>query len=85
MNRRNDVILAQFMTDESLRPDHGVPVRIIPGYVGGRCGEWLQRIWVSAKGNDRNYLIWDNRILYSFITEDDGEVASTIFARLSIR
>ena len=54
-------------------------------FVGGRCVEWLQRIQVSDKGNDRNYLVRDNRVFYSFITEDDGEVASTFFARLSIR
>ena len=41
MNRRNDVMLAQVMNDEPLRPDHGAPVIIIPGYVGGRCVEWL--------------------------------------------
>ena len=44
MNRRNDVILAQAMSDESLWPDDGAPVQIIRGYVGGRCTNWLQKI-----------------------------------------
>ena len=30
------------------------------------------------------YLTWDNRNLPSFITEENGEVASTIFAHPSI-
>ena len=34
--------------------------------------------------NDRRHLIWDKRVLYSFITEEDGEVASTMFAHPSI-
>ena len=85
MSRRNDAILAQFMTDESLPPDHGAPVRIIPGHVGDRCIDWLQKIWVSDKQIDGRCLIRDNRVLYSFITEDDGEVASTLVADLSIR
>lgn len=53
----NDVILAQFMNDVPLPPDHGHPVRvIIPGYVGGRCMEWLKKIWVSGKENNSYYL-----------------------------
>ena len=69
MNRGNDVILAQFMNDESLWPDHDAPVRMIPGYVGGQCVEWLQEIWVSDKENDGRYLIGDNGVLHRFVTE----------------
>lgn len=84
MDPTNDVILAQFMNDIPLPPDHGHPVRvIIPGYVGGRCVKWLQKIWVSDKENDSHYHIWDNRVLPSFITEKDGEFANTMFAHPS--
>lgn len=84
MDPTNDIILAQFMNDTPLPPDHGYPVRvIIPGYVGGRCVKWLQKIWVSDKENESYYHIWDNRVLPSFITEKDGEFARTMFAHPS--
>ncbi|KAI9746937.1 MAG: hypothetical protein M1835_002315, partial [Candelina submexicana] len=80
MDATNDVILAQFMNDVPLPPDHGHPVRVvIPGFVGGRCVKWLQKIWVSDKENESHYHIWDNRVLPSFITEKDGEFANTMF------
>ena len=84
MDPSNDVILAQSMNDEPLPPDHGYPVRvIIPGYVGGRCVKWLQKIWVSDKENESHHHIWDNRVLPSFITEKDGEFANTMFSHPS--
>lgn len=84
MDAKNDVILAQFMNDVLLPPDHGYPVRVvIPGYVGGRCVKWLRKIWISDKENDSYYHIWDNRVLPSFITEKDGEFANTMFAHPS--
>lgn len=84
MDPRNDIILAQFMNDMPLPPDHGHPVRvIIPGYVGGRCVKWLKRIWVSDHENDSYYHIWDNRVLPSFITEKDSEFANTMFTHPS--
>lgn len=84
MDPRNDVILAQYMNDMPLPPDHGYPVRvIIPGYVGGRCVKWLKKIWVSDQENDSHYHIWDNRVLPSFIREKDGEFADTMFTHPS--
>lgn len=81
MDPTNDVLLAYEMNDVPLPPDHGYPVRlIIPGYVGGRCVKWLSKIWISDKENDSYYHIWDNRVLPSFITEKDGEFATTMFA-----
>ncbi|KAK0710437.1 Oxidoreductase, molybdopterin-binding domain-containing protein [Apiosordaria backusii] len=48
MNPSNDVILAMYMNDLPLPPDHGYPVRlIIPGYIGGHCVKWLRRIWIT--------------------------------------
>lgn len=81
MGPTNDVLLAYEMNDVPLPPDHGYPVRLmIPGYVGGRCVKWLSKIWTSDKENDSYYHIWDNRVLPSFITEKDGEFATTMFA-----
>ncbi|KAI5368020.1 putative oxidoreductase, molybdopterin-binding domain, oxidoreductase FAD/NAD(P)-binding protein [Septoria linicola] len=81
MDPTNDVILAMEMNDVPLPPDHGYPVRLlIPGYVGGRCVKWLSKIWITDYENDSHYHIWDNRVLPSFITEKDGEFASTMFA-----
>ena len=80
MDPSNDVILAYEMNDVPLPPDHGYPVRlIIPGYVGGRCVKWLKKVWVSDHENTSHYHIWDNRVLPSFITEKDGEFATTMF------
>nr|POF13967.1 nitrate reductase [nadh] 1 [Quercus suber] len=81
MDPTNDVLLAYEMNDVPLPPDHGYPVRVmIPGYVGGRCVKWLAKIWVSEEENSSHYHIWDNRVLPAFITEKDGEFASTMFA-----
>nr|OQO24577.1 hypothetical protein B0A51_09734 [Rachicladosporium sp. CCFEE 5018] len=81
MDPSNDVLLALYMNDVPLPPDHGYPIRvIIPGYVGGRCVKWLKRIWVTDYENQSHYHIWDNRVLPSFITEKDGEFANAMFA-----
>lgn len=86
MDPRNDVILAYEMNDVPLPPDHGYPLRIlIPGYVGGRCVKWLKKIWLSDKENESYYHIWDNRVLPSFVTEKDGDFASTMFAHPSTK
>ncbi|KAK3073453.1 hypothetical protein LTS18_014436, partial [Coniosporium uncinatum] len=80
MDPANDVIVAYEMNNVPLPPDHGYPARImIPGYVGGRCVKWVNRIWVSEKENDSHYHIWDNRVLPSFVTEKDGEFAEALF------
>lgn len=80
MDPTNDVLIAYCMNDVKLPPDHGFPCRlIIPGYVGGRAVKWLARIWTSDKENSSHYHIWDNRVLPSFITEKDGEFATTMF------
>lgn len=56
MDPTNDVILAYEMNDVPLPPDHGYPCRVmIPGYVGGRCVKWVNKIWVSDKENDSYY------------------------------
>ncbi|CAI7566087.1 unnamed protein product [Penicillium palitans] len=80
MDSENDVILAYEMNNVRLPPDHGYPVRlIVPGYIGGRCVKWLQRIWVSDKENDSHFHIWDNRVLPSFIRDKDSEFSHIMF------
>ncbi|KAL1957591.1 hypothetical protein VTO42DRAFT_5702 [Malbranchea cinnamomea] len=80
MDPTNDVILAYEMNNRPIPPDHGYPVRVmIPGYVGGRCVKWLSKIWVSDKENDSYYHIYDNRVLPSFVTDQDSEFAHTMF------
>ncbi|CRK27704.1 hypothetical protein BN1708_014926 [Verticillium longisporum] len=80
MDPRNDVMLAYEMNDLPLPPDHGYPVRvIIPGHVGGRCVKWLKRVWVSEKENASYYHIWDNRVLPSFVTDNESPFAETMF------
>ncbi|BFZ57355.1 hypothetical protein PYCC9005_004407 [Savitreella phatthalungensis] len=76
----NDVLLAHEMNDRPLSPDHGYPIRvIIPGFVGGRCVKWLQKIWISTKPNDSHFHVWDNRVLPEFVTEKDGPFAEAMF------
>lgn len=80
MDPTNDVILAYHMNDLPLPPDHGFPVRVVvPGYVGGRSVKWLRRMWTSDEENDSHYHVWDNRVLPSFVTDDKGPVAETLF------
>lgn len=80
MDRTNDVILAYEMNNRPLPPDHGYPVRVmIPGFVGGRCVKWLSKIWVSDSENNSYYHIYDNRVLPSFVTDQDSEFAHTMF------
>ncbi|PKS12473.1 hypothetical protein jhhlp_000679 [Lomentospora prolificans] len=80
MDPTNDVILAFEMNNEALPADHGYPVRlVIPGWVGGRCVKWLQKIWISDKENDSYYHIYDNRVLPSSITDNDSDEAKAMY------
>jgi nitrate reductase (NAD(P)H) len=58
MDPTNDVLLAMEMNDVLLPLNHGYPVRLmISGYVGGRCINWLRRIWISDHKNRSYYHI----------------------------
>lgn len=39
----------------------------------------LQKIWISDKENESYWHIWDNRVVPSFITSQDGELANALF------
>ncbi|KAK0664557.1 nitrate reductase [NADH] [Cercophora samala] len=80
MDSANDVILAMYMNDLPLPPDHGYPVRlIIPGYIGGRCVKWLRRIWITGHENTSYYHVWDNRVMPSWVLAKDSEAAKVLF------
>ncbi|KAF5975954.1 nitrate reductase (NADH) [Fusarium coicis] len=63
MAPNSDVILAYEMNDVPLPPDHGYPVPVI----------------IPGFENESYYHIWDNRVLPSFVTEEDGPFAETLF------
>ncbi|KAF7185392.1 Nitrate reductase [NAD(P)H] [Pseudocercospora fuligena] len=80
MDLTNDVLLAYEMNDVPLPPDHGYPLRvIIPGYVGGRHVKWLEKTWISTEENQCYLHIWDNRVVPSFVTDIDSELANYFF------
>ncbi|KAF4263910.1 hypothetical protein KXW98_007982 [Aspergillus fumigatus] len=80
MDPCNDVILAYEMNDSPIPPDHGYPLRlVIPGYVGGRCVKWLEKIWVTDRENDTYYHIFDNRVVPSFVTDRFDEIGQTMY------
>ncbi|KZT22954.1 molybdopterin binding oxidoreductase [Neolentinus lepideus HHB14362 ss-1] len=80
MDKTNDVMLAYEMNGRVLHPDHGYPLRsIIPGFVGGRAVKWLKKLWVSEEESKNWYHIWDNRVLPSFVTEQDSLLAKVFY------
>lgn len=80
MDPTNDVLIAMYMNDLPLPPDHGYPVRLmIPGYIGGRCIKWLRRIWITDHENESYYHIWDNRVLPPFVRSKEDEFAKAMF------
>lgn len=80
MDPLNDVMLAYEMNDRPLHPDHGYPIRlIVPGWVGGRMVKWLKKIWISKKESTNYHHLYDNRVLPSFITENDSALAQAFW------
>ncbi|KAK3984522.1 nitrate reductase [NADH] [Cladorrhinum sp. PSN332] len=80
MDQANDVILAVYMNDLPLPPDHGYPVRlIIPGYIGGRCVKWLKKTWLSGGGDKSYYHVWGNRVVPGWVRGKGGDVAEAVF------
>ncbi|KAL2260218.1 hypothetical protein VTK26DRAFT_5856 [Humicola hyalothermophila] len=86
MDAANDVLLALYMNDLPLPPDHGYPVRLmVPGWVGGRCVKWLRRIWISDRENESYYHVWDNRVVPPFVRSREGELAEALFRHPSTK
>lgn len=50
-------LLAHTMNGETLRPDHGFPLRtVVPGYIGARSVKWLGKVVVSDRPSPNHYL-----------------------------
>lgn len=65
------MMLSYKMNGESLRPDHGRPIRVvIPGNIGGRSVKWLTRLILADKPSDNYYHIYDNRVLPTVVTPE---------------
>ncbi|OJJ35212.1 hypothetical protein ASPWEDRAFT_500372 [Aspergillus wentii DTO 134E9] len=71
MDPNRGIMLAHKMNGESLRPDHGRPLRaVVPGQIGGRSVKWLKRLIVTDTPSDNWYHIYDNRVLPTTVTPD---------------
>jgi sulfite oxidase len=68
-----EVMLADTMNGEPLRPEHGYPLRaLVPGFIGARSVKWLERITVQAD-ESRNH--FQSRAYKVFPPDEDGSTA----------
>lgn len=66
-------MLAYKMNGETLRPDHGKPLRaVIPGQIGGRSVKWLKRLIITECPSDNWYHIYDNRVLPTMVSPEES-------------
>ncbi|KAL8712043.1 MAG: hypothetical protein Q9220_003739 [cf. Caloplaca sp. 1 TL-2023] len=73
MDPNRGMMLAHKMNGESLRPDHGKPLRaVIPGQIGGRSVKWLKKLIVTEQPSDNWYHIYDNRVLPTMISPEES-------------
>lgn len=64
MDPNRGIMLAHKMNGETLRPDHGRPLRaVVPGQIGGRSVKWLKRLIVTDVPSENWYHDNDNRVL----------------------
>lgn len=57
-------MLAHKMNGETLRLDHGRPLRVVvPGQIGGRSVKWLTKLILTDSPSTNWYHINDNRLL----------------------
>jgi sulfite oxidase len=60
---RPETIVAFEMNGRPLPREHGYPARtIVPGYIGARSVKWLNRIVVSDKKSDNNFVARDYKL-----------------------
>jgi nitrate reductase (NAD(P)H) len=73
MDPNRGFMLAHKMNGETLRPDHGKPLRVvIPGQIGGRSVKWLKRLIVADAPSDNWYHIYDNRVLPTMVSPEES-------------
>ncbi|KAJ9605387.1 hypothetical protein H2200_010044 [Cladophialophora chaetospira] len=73
MDPNRGFMLAYKMNGETLRPDHGRPLRVvIPGQIGGRSVKWLTKLIVTDKPSDNWYHIYDNRVLPTMVSPEES-------------
>jgi len=73
MDPNRGVMLAHKMNGETLRPDHGKPLRaVIPGQIGGRSVKWLKRLIITKEPSDNWYHIYDNRVLPTSVSPEES-------------
>ncbi|KAE8148936.1 hypothetical protein BDV25DRAFT_130810 [Aspergillus avenaceus] len=71
MDPNRGIMLAHKMNGESLRPDHGRPLRaVVPGQIGGRSVKWLKKLIVTDVPSDNWYHINDNRVLPTMVSPE---------------
>ena len=71
MDPNRGIMLAHKMNGETLRPDHGKPLRaVIPGQIGGRSVKWLRRLVLSAEPSENYYHVYDNRVLPTMVSPE---------------
>ncbi|PLN77604.1 nitrate reductase [NADPH] [Aspergillus taichungensis] len=71
MDPNRGIMLAHKMNGESLRPDHGRPLRaVVPGQIGGRSVKWLKRLILTNAPSDNWYHINDNRVLPTTVSPE---------------
>lgn len=73
MDPNKGIMVAHKMNGETLRPDHGKPLRVVvPGQIGGRSVKWLKKLVVTAAPSDNWYHIYDNRVLPTMISPEQS-------------
>ncbi|KAK2756983.1 hypothetical protein FQN54_004951 [Arachnomyces sp. PD_36] len=71
MDPNRGIMLAHKMNGESLRPDHGRPLRaVVPGQIGGRSVKWLTKLIVTDAPSENWYHIYDNRVLPTMVSPE---------------
>jgi nitrate reductase (NAD(P)H) len=73
MDPNRGFMLAYKMNGETLRPDHGKPLRaVVPGQIGGRSVKWLTKLIVTSAPSDNWYHIYDNRVLPTMVSPEES-------------
>jgi len=69
---RPETIVALEMGGRPLTREHGFPARtVVPGYIGARSVKWLNRIVVSDKKSDNNFVARDYKLFPPDATADN--------------